>query len=79
VESWLGKNFPILTFHYMLISVKIIPGSMYQGLVMEDIRWLDVEKDLWAWVGGKNAKCSMRARVWKPQYGVIQVSSLEQQ
>jgi len=52
---------------------------MYQGLVMEDIRWLDVEKDLWAWAGGKNAECSARDRVWKPQCGVVQVSSLKQQ
>jgi mediator of RNA polymerase II transcription subunit 14 len=31
-------------FAYALISVKIVPDSMYQSLVMEDIRCLDVEK-----------------------------------
>lgn len=31
-------------FRYALISVKIVPDSMYQSLVMEDIGWLDVER-----------------------------------
>jgi mediator of RNA polymerase II transcription subunit 14 len=31
-------------FRYALISVKIIPDSKYQSLVMEDIGWLDVER-----------------------------------
>ena len=31
-------------FRYALISVKIVPNSMYQSLVMEDIGWLDVER-----------------------------------
>ncbi|KAH9170124.1 MED14-domain-containing protein [Lactarius sanguifluus] len=31
-------------FRYVLISVKIVPDSMYQSLVMEDIGWLDVER-----------------------------------
>lgn len=31
-------------FCYTLISVKIVPNSMYQSLVMEDIGWLDVER-----------------------------------
>ncbi|KAI9510089.1 mediator complex subunit MED14-domain-containing protein [Russula earlei] len=31
-------------FRYALISAKIVPESMYQSLVMEDIGWLDVER-----------------------------------
>lgn len=31
-------------FRYALISVKTVPDSMYQSLVMEDIGWLDVER-----------------------------------
>jgi mediator of RNA polymerase II transcription subunit 14 len=31
-------------FRYALISVKIVPDSMFQSLIMEDIGWLDVER-----------------------------------
>jgi hypothetical protein len=31
-------------FRYALISVKIVPDSTVQSLVMEDIGWLDVER-----------------------------------
>lgn len=31
-------------FRYALINVTIVPDSMYQSLVMEDIGWLDVAR-----------------------------------
>ena len=31
-------------FRYALISVRVVPDSMYQSLIMEDIGWLDVER-----------------------------------
>jgi mediator of RNA polymerase II transcription subunit 14 len=31
-------------FRYALISVKVIPDSMYGNMIMEDIGWLDVQR-----------------------------------
>ncbi|KAF8256603.1 mediator complex subunit MED14-domain-containing protein [Lactarius quietus] len=45
-------------FRYALISVKIVPDSMYQSLVMEDIGWLDVERICGLRVWGPSAESS---------------------
>lgn len=31
-------------FRYALISVKVLPDSMYGNMIMEDIGWLDVQR-----------------------------------
>lgn len=31
-------------FRYALISVKVLPDSMYGNMIMEDIGWLDVRR-----------------------------------
>ena len=31
-------------FRYALISVKVLPNTMYTEMVMEDIAWLDVQR-----------------------------------
>jgi hypothetical protein len=49
---------------YALISVKIVPNSMYQSLVMEDIGWLDVERIC---ARGREARAQKSAR--EPGFG----------
>ncbi|KAI0258685.1 MED14-domain-containing protein [Gloeopeniophorella convolvens] len=51
-------------FRYALISVKIVPDSMHQSLVMEDIGWLDVERICGR---GREARASRTAR--EPRFG----------
>jgi mediator of RNA polymerase II transcription subunit 14 len=51
-------------FRYALISVKIVPDSMYQSLVMEDIGWLDVERICGR---GREARAQKAAR--EPGFG----------
>jgi mediator of RNA polymerase II transcription subunit 14 len=51
-------------FRYALISVKIVPDSMYQSLVMEDIGWLDVERICGR---GREARAQKTAR--EPGFG----------
>lgn len=49
---------------YALISVKIVPDSMYQSLVMEDIGWLDVER-----ICGRGREARTQNAVREPVFG----------
>ncbi|KAI0248188.1 mediator complex subunit MED14-domain-containing protein [Lactifluus subvellereus] len=51
-------------FRYALISVKIVPDSMYQSLVMEDIGWLDVER-----ICGRGREARAKKAAREPGFG----------
>ncbi|KAI0292502.1 mediator complex subunit MED14-domain-containing protein [Multifurca ochricompacta] len=51
-------------FRYALISVKIVPDSMYQTLVMEDIGWLDVER-----ICGRSREARAHRATREPGFG----------
>jgi mediator of RNA polymerase II transcription subunit 14 len=53
-----------IDFRYALISVKIVPDSMYQSLVMEDIGWLDVER-----ICGRGREARAQNTVQRPGFG----------
>jgi hypothetical protein len=55
---------------YALISVKIVPDSMYQSLVMEDIGWLDVER-----ICGRGREAGMQKAAWEPEFGGLGAES----
>jgi hypothetical protein len=57
-------------FRYALISVKIVPDSMYQSLVMEDIGWLDVER-----ICGRGREARGQNAVREPEFGGLGVES----
>lgn len=57
-------------FRYALISVKIVPDSMYQSLVMEDIGWLDVER-----ICGRGREARAQNAVREPGFGSPSVES----
>lgn len=57
-------------FRYALISVKIVPDSMYQSLVMEDIGWLDVER-----ICGRGREARTQNAAREPGFGSPGVES----
>lgn len=57
-------------FRYALISVKIVPDSMYQSLVMEDIGWLDVER-----ICGRGREARGQNASREPGFGGLGVES----
>jgi len=57
-------------FRYALISVKIVPDSMYQSLVMEDIGWLDVER-----ICGRGREARGQNALREPGFGGLGVES----
>jgi hypothetical protein len=57
-------------FRYALISVKIVPDSMYQSLVMEDIGWLDVER-----ICGRGREARGQNAAREPEFGGLGVES----
>lgn len=52
-------------FRYALISVKVLPDSMYGNMIMEDIGWLDVRRIR----GEKGPPEVVGMRVEDPQVG----------
>ncbi|KAH9963764.1 mediator complex subunit MED14-domain-containing protein [Russula dissimulans] len=57
-------------FRYALISVKVVPDSMYQSLVMEDIGWLDVER-----ICGRGREARSQNAAREPGFGGPDVES----
>lgn len=53
-------------FRYALISVKVIPESMYGNMIMEDIGWLDIRR-----IRGEKgpSEVSIGPRLEDPQVG----------
>jgi len=57
-------------FRYALISVKIVPDSIYRSLVMKDIGWLDVER-----ICGRGQEARAHNAAPEPGFGSPSVES----